>query len=154
MTYKIKGGFNSGLHIYKEEEKIMYSLVKKEFFKNEIEIYNNNHKSLLTVKKSISGFNIENIDLKKLDKLVNIENNSIIFNLGEIIHFKKKWYDISLYPCSIIYFNNKKIGQIKPKRRIFSFNINLNLYIYDDFKDLTDYILIFILCKYSNQDHG
>lgn len=151
MKYDIIGEFNSGLKVYLKGQLIMYSEVDRSIWGDNINIYNNDYNLILKIKQYSSYFDIEeNLDKVFFD-LNKINKSSIVFKENNEIKFHSKWYSISLYPATKIYYKTKEIGEIKTKQLSLGINMSVNIKEFEN--EFSSYILVLILCKYSNVDH-
>ncbi|WP_272149869.1 hypothetical protein [Tenacibaculum aiptasiae] len=152
MNYNIIGEFNSGLKVYLENKLVMYSKVSRKFFSDIIKVYDRKQNLILEVKQHSDYYEIIKINDKDFWDIIKINKDEIIFGENQVIDFRSKWFTISLYPKMKIYFKNEEIGFIRAK--LFSLNINTDLYIKRFENDLVKYVLILLLCRFSSVDHG
>lgn len=150
----IKGGFNSGLKVYENNELILVSEVSKNWPKSDfINIYDGQNKLLASIKHVERLFKNEfeifdqNLGIKSINQ--SGRKGNIELDNGKVFKFNYNIIYVITNPYLKILYNDNEIGKLNNKK--FGFSLNYKLSIKDAYKDYLNYILTYILVTESNK---
>jgi hypothetical protein len=157
IRLKINGGFNDGLKVYSENDIVLFSEIKKNWFKSDlINIYDGQKSLIISIKHISQIFKTEfkiieqTLDIKTISE--SLRNSKVKINKGEIFKFKKSMTSKITNPYLRIFHNDLEIGKLDSKKT--GFELNYDLFLNDEYENYLSYILIYILVTESNKDYN